>query len=147
MSEKGLGDFSEYVRSVQDANAAASAFVAMLQKNGQLKSHLKVTYRCELRGCVLLQVLATSQGLIFRKPAYRLSPPENARSSSAEGRAKNTRDGDRRWKETCGLLASAENLSVNCDHIRTCIIPNSRIESDVEAQHAKVLVPTGVQSL
>lgn len=119
----------------------AEAFYAMLTERRQLKSHRAVTYRCERR-CMLADVLVTQAGILVHLPPYRLSPSVNAVSSSESGRRERTIDGDRRWRPRTFMLADALNITFNCDHVRSHVLENAVIESDVSATRGEVVIRT-----
>lgn len=130
-------------RSITEGEArsdAAGAFYSMLKGRGQLKSHRVLTYRCKRR-CLLLDVLDTRHGILVHQPRYRLSPALNAASSSEGGRAKNTEDGHRKWRERAFFLQDALNLSVQCDHLAQHVVSNERIRGDAAAALGEVTLP------
>jgi hypothetical protein len=79
-------------------------------------------YRCP-KGCLLLHVWRSPAGLMFYQPPYKLSPSLNEVRSSPSGRAKNTLDGERRWRATAGVLDEYRGwgpdttLGLNCHHL------------------------------
>lgn len=88
----------------------------------QRRRYLAATYVCHhRRQCVLMYVYDTPQGIIVHHPTHKPSPRRNLERSSAEGRAANTLDGDRRWKERAYFLEHSERFSsfamVDCHHV------------------------------
>ena len=79
-------------------------------------------YRCR-HGCLLLHVWRSPDGVLFYRPAYKLSPRFNAERSNAAGRARNTRDGGNHWNPVAGLLddlrgwGPSAGLDLQCDHV------------------------------
>ncbi len=131
--------FLQLIRDGKSRTEAAEAFYQMLERRGEIRSHLVVTYRCPRR-CLLAQVLRTNQGLIVHRARYKLSPGLNSQASSESGRSKNTEDGDRRWKASTFYLDQAVNVTLDCDHLRAAILEVPRIEADIKARHAEVVI-------
>ncbi len=127
------------VEEARERTALAESVYAALKATGKRASHRLALYRCP-SGCVVLDVLNLPQGVIFHKPAYRLSPTMNATTSSAAGREKNTRDGDRRWKATTHFASECLNVTLNCDHLREVVLDKSEIQADLDARRAEVVV-------
>ncbi|MGN7247093.1 hypothetical protein ACTHQ1_05080 [Janibacter anophelis] len=116
----------------EERSRAGAAAYAALKKSGKLASHRVMSYRCAHR-CLLLDVMEFPEpvGLIFHLPRYRLSPAVNDETSSPEGRAKNTEDGDRRWK--AHTAAETFAAALNCDHLHHLSIRRERIQADLDA--------------
>ncbi|MCI1963285.1 MAG: hypothetical protein LKJ18_03935 [Ancrocorticia sp.] len=138
MSEP-INPLTSLMKASRRRSELAAKFYEMLQRRGQLRSHVVVTYRCQHR-CLLAQVLSTPQGLIVHVPRYKLSPDLNETNSVESARKKRTEDGNRRWKAQTFMLADALNVGVQCDHLLPRAIEKSRIEQDVNARHAEVVV-------
>lgn len=88
----------------------------------QRRKYLAATYVCHhRRQCVLMYVYDTPQGIIVHHPTHKPSPRRNLERSSAEGRAVNTLDGERRWKQRAYFLEHAEKFNpfaiVDCHHV------------------------------
>lgn len=123
-----------------ERTAAAKAYLAVLELRGQTAKAAAVTYRCSRR-CLLARVYRTPEGIIVYQARYKLSPAVNAADSVPEARLRRTEDGDRRWKPTTFFLDDAQNIGLNCDHLRNRVLRNAAIEADVRARHAEVVVP------
>lgn len=80
--------------------------------------YLTAVFQCS-RGDVLLYCYTTPLGVILYRPRYRFSPRINEQGSSEDGRAQNTIDGDRRWRENAFILPESElwSMWLNCDHV------------------------------
>lgn len=110
-----------------------AVYRALKRDHRRLLDCLQITYRCGVRWCLLLHVVETPAGIIIHRPRYRLSPTLNEARSNGPGRAKNTEDGDRRWRaatfpiETSGLKPSLPGnvgLGLACDHIDVLLSNN-----------------------
>jgi hypothetical protein len=100
-----------------------------------------VTYRCATeRRCLLLDLVLTPQQLIVHKPRYRRSPSLNEQTSTDAGRARNTLDGDRRWKGWTLDIRDADSFSLDCNHLKEVILTKAAVEADLEARHAGIRV-------
>lgn len=118
------------------------------------KSFERVVYRCPKR-CLLLLVWDAPEGTLVYRPAYTLSRRLNADTSTAEGRAANTADGERRWKASISPYDSLKRMaggdvgngftagiSLECRHAHT-FVSASKIVEAVEGSrrgHAKRLM-------
>lgn len=139
----GLGDM--FAR-LEAESMAAEAEYERLRASKSLASHQAVAYRCAARKCLLLDVVTTPLGVIVHRPAYRLSPSINAAGSNESGRAKNTTDGDRRWKAHTFPRGQAMDLSLHCDHTPGPILAEQRLDSDIAARRGVViLAPDGTE--
>lgn len=118
--------------------AQAEAYVAMLTRHHQQNKAARLIYRCP-RNCVLCRVYVTAQGVVVYFPRYRLSPAANAETSNTDGRATNTLDGERRWKERTRFLDQVVDAPVICDHLRS-VLPNVRIEADLAGTRREITV-------
>ena len=112
-----LGDL--FARAEAD-NAQARAYYKLLRAQKQLNHVVSAVVRCS-HGCLLLTVFQTPAGPAFHQPRYKLSPEMNAATSSEAGRLTNTEDNVRRWNAQGGLLASAVNFSLACDHVNAVL--------------------------
>ncbi|CAN5322976.1 hypothetical protein BH11ACT1_BH11ACT1_18180 [soil metagenome] len=138
MTEDG-NPILELLRQADARTAAAEAFYAMLERQGQLASHRVLTYRCARR-CLLAEVLRTTSGLVIHHDRYKMSPTRNETSSSASGRRVNTEDGDRRWKARTYFITEAANLTVSCDHIANRTIEIRDVLAALESGTSEVVV-------
>ena len=131
VEERFAREFEALLNDREERSRAGAAAYEALKRTGKLSSHRVLSYRCPRR-CLLLDVMEFPEpvGLTFHLPRYRLSPALNAETSSAEGRAKNTEDGDRRWKSH----TSAETFAValNCDHLHHISVRRERLQADLE---------------
>lgn len=115
-----LGDEETTVRTAYETATRA-----------HIRAALVVEYRCRRRGCLLLHIWRSPQGLMFYQPPYKNSPRLNDATSSASGRAKNTVDGARRWRSRAGNLDRVRGwdvpmgLAVACDHV------SQTVETDI----------------
>lgn len=107
--------------------------------------HRRMTYRCASHQCLLLDAIDAGQlGIIMHQGQYKYSDSENQSRSNANGRARNTIDGNRKWKSrTYEIEQSAlarefsdedrMTLSVSCDHVLSYEISNEEYWSDWES--------------
>ena len=104
-----------------------------LRSSKQRWRHPHVAYRCR-NGCLLLHVVETPVGTLVHHPSYHLSPTRNAARSSPEGRAANTIDGDRQWREWTSPIDStgispkladvgSVGVQLDCDHVSEILTP------------------------
>lgn len=56
------------------------------------------------RGCLLLHVWRSPEGLLYYLPHFKQSPGLNEERSNAAGRARNTKDGNNHWNPKAGRL-------------------------------------------
>ncbi|MFQ6483773.1 hypothetical protein [Brachybacterium epidermidis] len=115
-----IGEMFAYLERDEEM---ALAWVESLRRRGDASKHRAVAFRCR-KGCSMLEVYPTPRGVIVYRPRYRLSPTRNAEQSSAEGRAANTEDGDRRWKAHAGFLPTeweGWTMPLACDHAELSI--------------------------
>jgi hypothetical protein len=119
-------------------SAIASAAYQALKSTGALSSHRLIAYRCPRR-CLLLDVINIPQGVILHRPSYKLSPSLNESSSNEAGRASNTTDGDRRWRQNTGFVSEWGNVPLNCDHVRVTLELDA-VQADVDTHHAEMVV-------
>lgn len=129
---------AEMFAAGKDRTALAESVYDALEAPGKLSSHRVLTYRCPRR-CRLLEVIVTPQGLLLAFPRYKMSPTVNAERSSESGRAKNTEDGDRRWRRRAFFAESVGNCPLNCDHVRE-VLELERIDADRAAGLTEVVV-------
>ncbi|WP_028655964.1 hypothetical protein [Nocardioides sp. J54] len=133
-------DLLEAIRRNDDRNALASRAYEALSKTGSRADHRLLVYRCKQRGCLLLDVIQLPQGVVLHRPAYRRSPQRNEATSNAVGRAKNTTDGDRRWKANTAFASSWGNAELVCDHIHDVVLEIEEIQAAVDAGHTEIRV-------
>lgn len=123
------------------AAARAEAFVAMLKRHGQLNRRADVIYRCPSpKRCALARVYRTAAGDVVQVPRYKLSPAVNEATSSEAGRAANTEDGARRWREHSFMIGHALNVALNCDHTLQLVLTRERIAADLAAGAGEVVL-------
>ncbi len=103
-----------------------------LKATGKLKSVQVDKYLCRGSGCTLAVIFQVPGRVVCWVPAYKNSPTLNDAASVASARAKNTVDGDRRWRErgyNVGDLAEftgggmKAGIPVQCDHHRGTLDP------------------------
>lgn len=128
---------SAHLAEKHERDRTASDYYALLRRTGRLSSHRLLTYRCARR-CLLLDLVNTPRGVIAHLPRYKLSPDVNAATSSEDGRAKNSEDGDRRWPSRTFMYSADWQLGVTCDHVAHQLIPHDRIAEDVAATRREV---------
>ena len=121
-------------------NALRDHLVAQCEAPGGLKrireSSAVLEYFCKARrGCLLLLVWRTRDGLMFYQPGYKLAPDFNTEHSTADGRAANTVDGDRRWKPQAGALhgfyrdlPDGGGLQLQCGHVSRLVSGNELLD-------------------
>ena len=110
MTDESLHDgVRRLLEASQQRSALAQDAYAALKSSGRLPSHRVLVYRCPRR-CLLLDVLAFPQGVVFHQPPYKRSPALNARTSSESGRAKNTTAGERHWKAQTYFAKDADTV-------------------------------------
>lgn len=134
--------FEEHFAQLDNLGATADdalRFVEMLKRTGKAQSHRALVYRCPRRDA-LLEVYRTPRGAILYFPAYKQSRRVNDESSSPEGRAANTVDGDRRWKAHAGMLHTGFSYPLKCDHALDGVIDGEQIEADLAAGTSEVLI-------
>lgn len=134
--------FSEWMATTgpRDRAAEADAVYKMAKSAGKLSSHRILTYRCQDRRCLLLDVLQLPAGLLVHQPRYKVAPKLNEASSNPEGRARNTEDGDRRWKGQTFLSADARGYSLHCDHITDHHLAQEVFDADLAAGRTEIVV-------
>lgn len=129
---------------------AAELYRALLS-SGRLSTLRRLTYRCRAGGCLLLDAVDTPLGIVMHQTRYKYSPEENARRSNAEGRAKNTEDGDRHWRPRTYFLAvsalrfaddpvSGYGSEVTCDHVLGHLLTAPRFQRDWDAGGGVILI-------
>lgn len=112
-----VSDIGDSIRQMQAADAQALAYFKLLRAEKKINSVSRAVVRCT-NGCLLLTVFETPAGPAFHQPRYKLSPTVNAASSSESDRRANTEDNDHKWRERGGMVGSALNFLVVCDHVR-----------------------------
>lgn len=133
--------FAAWRERDERARLGQAAYEAM-KATGRLKHHRMLTYRCKTRGCVLLDVLQLPApvGMVFYQPNYKLSRSVNEAQSTPEGRARNTVDGDRRWKARAQVDGTPINYSLVCDHLNNIALPTERVGDDLAAGRKVVTI-------
>lgn len=123
---------------MDDLDAAAEATYHLARQTRRLRGVLLVEYRCP-KGCLLLHAWRSPAGVLGWRPPYRSSPALNAETSTAEGRASNTSDGERRWRGHAFNLDSARSweghaLPLTCDHTPARFsVPTASVLADADA--------------
>jgi hypothetical protein len=89
----------------------------------RIKAARLVVYRCEQRGCKLLDIWQVPGfGPCFYIPPYQLSQERNARQTSSGARQESTIDGERSWQARGGPLEdfrhSGGGFMLHCDHVQ-----------------------------
>lgn len=132
---------ADLVTEHDERNLAAERAYDALKATGQLRSHIRLTYRAAKCRCTILEVLSFPEpvGWVIHSPRYRLAPARNAATSSESGRANNTEDGDNRWKRHIYAHINGPNHAANCAHLTTNI-DTARIEADLTAGRSEVLI-------
>lgn len=142
MKSEGLREFSEMIAWSEHQDELALAWVESVRKRGTASQQRALVYRCKARGCSLLELYRSPDGLIVYRPRYKLSPAQNAEFSNASGRAANTEDGDRHWKASGGFLRESwEGWMIEgiCDHHRSHITLEA-ILGDLKAKRRTVIL-------
>lgn len=132
-----------------------------LVSSGRLAELRRLTYRCTVARCLLLDVVETPLGVVLHQKRFKNSSEVNQRRSNAAGRAKNTLDGDRRWKPRTYFLQqsalswpddAAGGQSLQCDHVGVLadggdlILRSVDFAADWQARHTEVRVrPDGTR--
>ncbi|MDJ1113789.1 hypothetical protein [Microbacterium dauci] len=117
-SDEGeISRFIELLSLRDEQHQHALAYFHLLRSRRALKSVSRFVARCQ-NGCLLLTIFETPSGPAFHQPRYKLSDSLNEIESNAAGRAANTEDGDRRWREQAGMVSAAINFVLTCDHTR-----------------------------
>lgn len=116
--------------------------------------HRRMTYRCASHQCLLLDAIdAGPLGIVLHQSQYKYSETVNLAQSSAEGRAKNTVDGNRKWKaRTYDIEQSALAkkfageqqmlLALSCDHVLSYQLTNNEFWSDWDSSQKTIRVRT-----
>jgi hypothetical protein len=136
-----MNPLGELFRQSRERDALAVKTYAELKALSKRGGHVRtLEYRCPSR-CLLAEILKTPEGdTIVHTPGYKLSPTLNAATSSASGRAKNTRDGNRKWKARTFFTVDSSNISLNCDHIRQQILALAELDAGLASGHAEKIV-------
>ncbi len=127
------------VRAMRDRTALAGSVYAALKRSQQLKSHRVIDYRCPQR-CLLLDVLNLPQGALFHQTGYKLPPAVNDATSSASGRAKNTRDGKNHWEARTYFAEDCVNVSLDCAHVHQVVIDKTQVQADIDTGRVEMIV-------
>lgn len=123
MTDDLVQKIREQVGAADEAERHIIAAFESAQGRRAAKAAALAEYRCP-SGCLLLYVWRSPMGVLFYQPPYKLSAARNDAQSSPSGRAKNTRDGERRWNAQAGILdrlrswESEVGLSLQCDHVQ-----------------------------
>jgi len=113
------------------AHDAADRIYDALVKTRTISKRALLTYRFGRCRCAVLHVIESPNGVILGFPRYKMSRSLNSETSNASGRANNTEDGDRHWKQHAGYFVSDVNIELRCDHARKTINTNE-IDSDLK---------------
>lgn len=105
------------------SDAAVLAMYETQQGRAAARAVALAEYRCAGQGCLLLHLWRSPQGVMFYRPAYKLSLGRNESESTPDGRAANTTDGRNHWRADAGTLESARGweghaMPVQCDHFQ-----------------------------
>ncbi len=126
-------------RATDSVSAELAAYYDLLKRSKRLKQVLVAVCKCQRR-CTLLHVYQTPRGLAFHQPRHRLSPGLNDRTSNTAGRAKNTEDGDHKWRRTDGMMSQAVNLNLNCDHVAEHLLEFDSLEMGTPGRAAETII-------
>ncbi|WP_271396010.1 hypothetical protein [Neomicrococcus lactis] len=119
---------------------------AMHDDMGERKRRPNLVIRCnDRRRCKMAEVFITASGVLIHQPGYKLSPAVNLDHSSEEGRAKNTLDGERRWKSQTYFSDQCLNLSLNCDHYTGNVLELQAIKDALTAGVNEIYSPNQEQ--
>lgn len=131
-------------------NTSPDDLYRALLTSGRLSELRRLTYRCDSGRCLLLDTVETPLGVLLHQKRYKYSEVENLARSNASGRARNTFDGDRKWKPSTFFLESsalgypddtpAPRLGLSCDHVLDYPLSASDFRDDWEAGRAEVRV-------
>lgn len=102
----------------------ATLYQALRSSPSQLKRLRRLTYRCEQR-CLILDSIRVNPGtVLMHYEAWKYSPEANIRLSNEFGRARSTRDGNRRWRgqdfyagEERTEPSDHPGIQLSCDHV------------------------------
>lgn len=132
-----MSDLPGMLSGLEERNLAATRAYEALKAIGQLRSHRVLTVRCSSR-CLLLDVLLTPAGVIVASPRYKLSHDMNERTTSPDGRQRNTEDGDRHWKARASFASDAINFTMNCDHVRNGVLRHDDLQRALDAGEGEI---------
>lgn len=137
-----MNPLADLIANADSRAAQAETILEALLKTPALRRKARnLVYRCPNRKrCALAEIYASPAGVLVYHPTYKLAPEVNAASSSAEGRAANTRDGNNHWNRRVYFLDPADNLTLNCDHVQHHNIDRSEVLHDLKADRAEVVV-------
>ncbi|GAB3603280.1 hypothetical protein GCM10027586_06200 [Kineococcus gypseus] len=112
--------------SAPRSSAEIVALWQLVKEHKQLNDQLLAEWRCGAHRCLLAQVFEAQGQRLMVFTGYTLSPVINESTSSDSARAKNTRDGDKKWRsrglvldEEVAFATGLQNVgyAVNCRHI------------------------------
>lgn len=133
-----------------------------LLTSARLPQMRRLTYRCATPArCLLLDAVDTPLGVLLHQRRYKQSRGINEARSSAQGRAKNTSDGDNHWlprtywleQSALSILTEPDviggetgHLAVQCDHVGvrpdggSLQLSGDEFDADWSVGHAVVLM-------
>ncbi len=125
---------SEFIRIAQKRAALATNAYGAMVDSGKLANYVLLTYRCP-RGCSVLHVVSTPQGVIFGWPRYKMPARATETRSTAAGRAANTEDGSRHWKRRASFADTTDrSVGVQCDHMRR-EVDVAEVQCELDREH------------
>lgn len=148
MNESAANVFAQLWARAEEQERIAGALAEQYMQNPKgIPERLKVAYRCAQRRCLLFTAVDAhrldndiEQGavLIVGQP-YRLSRQRSEETSTPEGRARNTFDGERKWKPSHYFLPEDTNVTAACKHIDTSV-PSAQIIDDLKHRKGTVTI-------
>ena len=134
-----------HLRAAQQRSEQATQLYIALTTTGRLHEFLRLTYRCPNR-CALLHLVDTPDGLLVGFPRFKTSPTETERTSNESGRAKNTEDGHRRWRQHAAYIETVSRPPLSCDDLHNVPLEDDALTADLDAGHTEVIVrPDGTR--
>lgn len=123
-------------------SVSADEIVDALEALDQLRDRVALTYQCrDNKRCGLVRIIPTPEGTIAIVKRYKTAPGRNADTSTSEGRAKYTEDGDRRWREQRYFIDESAGIGASCDHFQDLRIEVAEVRADLKAQRRLVRIP------
>lgn len=129
---------------------ADTLYIALIGDPARMRGAQRLRYWCDRhKRCLLLDAVGLPTGdVILHQKRYKLSDELNLARSSADGRAKNTFDGENHWKPRTYYIDTSAldlddtdgaTLEIQCDHVIKPLTP-SEFRSDWTARRAEVRV-------
>lgn len=140
-----MSDLTEVFAKWDERDRQATELYAALRSNERTRKRaLTIVYRCpNKKRCTLAEVYVSPAGLLVHQPPYKLAPGTNESTSSASGRAANTRDGNNHWKAQTGFMDSEQwHRVLNCDHVYRVVLEGATVEQDIrDGKHEVIITP------